>query len=185
MDIKSIIKNSLSEGIGSFIDSVLGQFDETGRVEWEELLNRNEEALEEAMVLLEQVGAMDNFKQDLKSIDEIWGYAMVVASILNGMPDEEFKVFEEFMQNWELAKANMDMLVSNEIAKNGMFKFTAVNLNEACEEFYQKILALEDFEGGLFAKKKFKKAVSECSKELYVACTKDILNIQMLREKFC
>lgn len=185
MDIKEILKTSLGKSLEYFVDSALGQLEQQSSAELEKILSRNEETIDTAMAMLEQIGARDSLKKDLKSVDEIWHYAMIVASVLNGVYEGESEQLEKFSADWQVTKDNMDMLVANEIAKNSFFKLTSVNLNEECEEFYEKISSLEGFEGGLFKVKKFKKEITEYSKQLYVACVKDTLNIQMLREKLC
>lgn len=185
MDIKEILKTSLGKSLEYFVDTALGQLEQQSSAELEEILSRNEDTIDTAMAMLEQIGARDSFKKDLKSVDEIWHYAMIVASVLNGVYEGESEQLEKFSMGWQVTKDNMDMLVANEIAKNGIFKFTSVNLNEECEEFYEKIASLEGFEGGIFKVKKFKKEITGYSKQLYVACVKDTLNIQILRDELC
>lgn len=62
-----------------------------------------------------------------------------------------------------------------------MFFMENVRLDDAYNTFYDKILRLWNFSGGLFSTRKIKKEIGYYSRKFSAVCAGIILNIQMLR----
>lgn len=192
MNLKEILKQSLMQGVNQFVDSALTQMQEESDREFEEELEMHEEMLEEVIGLLATVGALKEFDKSLKGIDEIWNQAMLIAIILsgNGIEDIEFDdcegfsgVIEDLYVRWSETKLVMDDIIQSEIGKSIALPMSShISLQEACDIFYEEIIQLQEFEEGIFAIRKFKKKVQQCSGKLCALCTEYILNIRTLKE---
>lgn len=192
MGFKEILAESFWDGVNQFVDSVVGKIEEKSKEDLEEELEKQEKILELVSALLETIGSNGKFDKDLKDKDDIWDMSMLYAIILSGkdIEDTEFADVKDYMDEslkdlciqWEESVIFLDALIQDARNKNMMLPFMEnETLENACNKFYKEILELKNFEGGIFATKKFKKEISHHTGYLSAVCTGYILNIQMLK----
>lgn len=194
MDLKGILKECFVEGVSLFIDSAINKMgQETDKILEEELL-KHEMMLEEAGNILESIGGTDGtFDEDLKSKEDIWNQAMVYALLLSGRNVEEVGIVEfdgkatedidVWQTQWEETVEFVDSTLQEMVDDIAEQSFMSdVSLADACDKFYNEILQLQNFNGGLFAVKKLKKKISCCSQYFASVCTSRILNIHMVKK---
>lgn len=192
MGFKEILAESFWDGVNQFVDSALVKMEEKNKEDLEAELVKQEKILELVDALLESIGSNGKFGKDLKDKDDIWDMSMLYAIILSGkeIEDTEFADVKDYMDDvlndlciqWKESVMFLDTLIQDARNKNMTLPFMANDtLENACNKFYNEILELQDFDGGIFSTRKFKKEISHCAGYLSAVCTGYILNIHMLK----
>lgn len=193
MDLKEIIKESIMDGVNQFISSTLDQIQEKNNEDMLRDLAKHEEMLGVAQCLLNRIGASGKFDKALKTKDEIWDESMIDAIILSGHNVEDtpfemgneifYEQFGDLCAQWQETVTFLDNFMKSKlIQQSGLAPcMSEETLENACYKFYDDILELECFEGGLFSTRKLKKEIKRCSEHLSAVCTGYILNIHVIK----
>lgn len=192
MGIKEILKESFKEGVNQFFNSALDQIEEQNKQYIGENLAEYERTLEEVQCTLDLIGANGKFDKEFKGKEDIWDFAMIMAIVLSGQGTEgtgfeEFEGFfdkslEDLSLQWVEVKAFVEYISISGVGKD-IYPFSAdIDLTEECNNFYEDILQLKDWGGGLFSTRKFKKEIMRCSERLSAVCTAYIIGIEVLHK---
>lgn len=197
MDFKEILTQGLKDGVGGFFNSVVDQINEQAEQSKEEIfeiLDMCTDCLAEIQQLLKTIGADGKFDKDMKGVNEIYSWALLIAAVVDGqemknqlwanIKDENF---QNLCERWELTKTFFESVLWKKLEimtpSTSIFSFEG-KLSEECTAFYNNISNLSYVERGLFAVRKIKKKIEPFSKRLSGVCAYYTVEIVLIHELF-